>query len=139
MAAAVAGAARHAPGYAATARPAPGRLVALYPFANAGASGRLEQDLWMNFYFNLGFRRMRGVVPDSFFNSCPGEPTAVRAVAGNIDLADVKYSESALFSHMTAALTLRASADVTTTNLPASGTVVQHARWAVARMEARGV
>jgi hypothetical protein len=80
---------------------------------------------------HLGFRRMRRLVPDSFFNSCPGEPTAIRAVGGNLDLADVKYSERDLFAHTTAALTLRASADVTTTNLPASGTVVQHVRWTV--------
>jgi hypothetical protein len=79
----------------------------------------------------LGFRRMRGVVPDDFFNSCPGEPAAIRAVAGNLDLADVKFPERDLFAHATAALTLRATADVTTTNLPASGRVLQRARWTV--------
>jgi hypothetical protein len=79
----------------------------------------------------LGFRRMRGVVPDDFFDSCPGEPVAIRSVGGNIDLADVKFGERDLFAHTTAALTLRARADVTTTNLPASGRVVQRVRWTV--------
>ena len=79
----------------------------------------------------LGFRRIKGLVPPEFFNSCPGEPSAIRGVGGNVELADVKFSERDLFSHNTAAVTFRASADVTTTNLPANGTVVQRVRWTV--------
>jgi hypothetical protein len=35
------------------------RLVAYYPLRNATAGGRLELERWMDFYFDLGFRRAR--------------------------------------------------------------------------------
>lgn len=77
----------------------------------------------------LGFRRIPGLVPDVFYNGCPGEPSAVRRLAGGINLADAAYSEKELFDRSTAGVTLRGSTDVTTKLFSPPGSVLQRARW----------
>jgi hypothetical protein len=77
----------------------------------------------------LGFRRMTGLVSDAFFNRCPGEPSAVRALSGGIELADATFSERDLFDRTTAGVTLQGSADVTTKLLKSPGNVIQRVRW----------
>jgi hypothetical protein len=77
----------------------------------------------------LGFRRIQGLVPSDFFGSCPGEPSAVRAIAGGIELADSTYSERDLFDPKTAAVTQQGSADVTSNFLNGTGTVLERVRW----------
>jgi hypothetical protein len=77
----------------------------------------------------LGLRRITGLVPSDFFGSCPGEPSAVRAIAGGIELADSTYSERDLFDPTTAAVTQQGSADVTNNFLNGTATVLEHVRW----------
>jgi hypothetical protein len=77
----------------------------------------------------LGFRRIQGLVPSDFFGSCPGEPSAVRAIAGGIELADSTYSERDLFNPTTAAVTRQGSADVTSDFLNGTGRVLERVRW----------
>ena len=77
----------------------------------------------------LGFRRMKGLVPSDFFNSCPGEPSAVRQIAGGIELADSTYSERTLFDPSTAGVTLQGRADVTTKLLNVTGAVIERVSW----------
>jgi hypothetical protein len=77
----------------------------------------------------LGFSRIKGLVPSDFFGSCPGEPSAVRAIAGGIELADSTYSERDLFDQATAAVTQQGSADVTNNFLNGTGTVLERVRW----------
>ena len=77
----------------------------------------------------LGFRRIRGLVGNEFFNSCPGEPSAVRAIAGGIELAGSNYSERDLFDPATAAVTLQGGIDVTNRFLNQTATVLERVRW----------
>ncbi|HEX6489789.1 MAG TPA: hypothetical protein VF002_00285 [Gaiellaceae bacterium] len=77
----------------------------------------------------LGFRPIRGLVTNDFFNSCPGEPSAVRAIAPGIELAGSRYSERELFDPATAAVTLQGSAEVTSTFLSQPATVIERVRW----------
>jgi hypothetical protein len=77
----------------------------------------------------LGFRRMKGFVPDVFFNDCPGEPAAVRSLAAGLNLADGSFSERSLFDRSIGGLTLQGTAEATTTLLDRSATIVQRIRW----------
>lgn len=77
----------------------------------------------------LGLRRIAGLVPADVYTSCPGEPTAVRALASGIELAGATYSERELFDRTTAGMTLQGSADITTKLLSSPANVVQHVRW----------
>jgi hypothetical protein len=88
--------------------------------AAALVSGRLHK---------LSFRRMSGFVPDDFFTDCPGEPAAVRSVAGGLSLANGSFDERDLFNRSVGGLTLEGSADATTTLLNGSATIVHHVRW----------
>jgi hypothetical protein len=77
----------------------------------------------------VGFRRMKDVVPDAFFGSCPGEPTSVRTVGSGLALADASFSERDLFDRNTGGLTLQGSADASTTLLNRTAKIVEHVRW----------
>jgi hypothetical protein len=85
-------------------------------------SGRLHK---------LGFRRLRGFVPDAFFGDCPGEPASVRSIGSGLSLADATLDERDLFNRSVGGLTLQGSADSTTTLLNRSATVTEHVRFTV--------
>jgi hypothetical protein len=83
-------------------------------------SGRLHK---------VSFGRIKGVVPATFFNECPGEPTSVRSVSAGLGLANASVSERDLFDRSVGGVTLQGSADAETTRLDRSATIVQHVRW----------
>jgi hypothetical protein len=78
---------------------------------------------------HVGFKAAKGLVPVEFFNTCPGEPTAVRGVAGGLDLATAKLSEADLFDRNVGGITLQGSSEVTTQTLSGSAKVVQRVNW----------
>jgi hypothetical protein len=77
----------------------------------------------------VSFRAATGFVPDEFFNTCPGEPTAVRGIAGGLDLAGAKLSEADLFDRTVGGMTVQGSSEVTTQTLNGSAKVVQSVDW----------
>jgi hypothetical protein len=77
----------------------------------------------------VGFRRMAGLVPDVFFNDCPGEPARVRAVAAGLALADASLSERDLFDRSVGGMTVEGTADASATLLNRSARIVHHVRW----------
>jgi hypothetical protein len=78
---------------------------------------------------HVSFRAATGLVPDEFFNTCPGEPTAVRGIAGGLDLAGAKLSEADLFDRTVGGMTVQGSSEVTTQALNGSAKVVQSVDW----------
>jgi hypothetical protein len=79
----------------------------------------------------LSFRRMKGFVPDAFFNECPGEPKAVRLINAGLRLADANLDERDLFERSVGGLTRQGSADATTTLLNLSARIGRHVRWSL--------
>jgi hypothetical protein len=77
----------------------------------------------------FSFLAMKALVPANFFNSCPGEPTAVRSIGGGLELAGSNLSEADLFDRAVAGITLQGSSDVTTQTVSGSAKVVQHISW----------
>jgi len=78
----------------------------------------------------LTFQPMRALVPDAFLSSrCPGEPSAVRDVAGGVELAVARFSEADVFDRTAGGITLQGTTDVTTQTLSGSAKVVQHVSW----------
>jgi hypothetical protein len=78
---------------------------------------------------HVTFKPATGLVPSEFFNTCPGEPTAVRGIAGSLDLAAAKLSEADLFDRAVGGMTLQGSSEVTTQALNGSAKVVQRVDW----------
>jgi len=78
---------------------------------------------------HVTFKPATGLVPSEFFNTCPGEPTAVRGIAGGLDLAAAKLSEADLFERAVGGMTLQGSSEVTTQALNGSAKVVQRVEW----------
>jgi hypothetical protein len=72
---------------------------------------------------------MGRLVPDVFFNGCPGEPRPVRAVVAGLALADTSFSERDLFDRSVGGFTLAGTADATTTLLNGSGRILHRVRW----------
>jgi len=77
----------------------------------------------------IGFKAAKSPVPAEFFNTCPGEPTAVRGIAGGLDLAAATMSEADLFDRSVGGMTLQGSSEVTTQTLSGSAKVVQRVNW----------
>jgi hypothetical protein len=75
------------------------------------------------------FKPAKGIVPPEFFNSCPGEPTAVRGISGALDLAAAQISEADLFDRGVGGMTVEGSSEVTTQTLNGSAKVVQNVNW----------
>jgi hypothetical protein len=78
---------------------------------------------------HVTFKPTTGLVPAEFFNTCPGEPTAVRGIAGGLDLAGAKLSETDLFDRAVGGMTLEGSSEVTTQTLNGSAKVIQRVNW----------
>jgi len=78
---------------------------------------------------HVTFKPATGLVPSEFFNTCPGEPTAARGIAGGLDLAAAKLSEADLFERAVGGMTLQGSSEVTTQALNGSAKVVQRVEW----------
>jgi hypothetical protein len=77
----------------------------------------------------LSFRRMKNLVPDEFFNDCPGEPGSVRAVVAGLAFADAKFSERELFNRAIGGLTIEGEAEGSTTLLNGSAKIEHRVRW----------
>lgn len=77
----------------------------------------------------LGLLPIYTLVSHDFITPCPGEPPAIQAIAGGLDIAGAGYQEAELFARSTAGETLQGSADVSTNLLNGSGSVVQHVHW----------
>ena len=72
---------------------------------------------------------MKRLVPDAFFNDCPGEPRAVRRISTGLGFADARLNERDIFDRSVAGLTLQGSADASTTLFNRSAKIEQHVRW----------
>jgi hypothetical protein len=77
----------------------------------------------------LSLTPLRGVVPNSFYTDCPGEPTPIRLLSNGLDVADASYSERVLAAPSTGGLSLRGGAEVTDGFLKPPSHVVQQIHW----------
>ena len=96
----------------------------------AGFSNQRAQLVSGRFH-KVGFRRMAGFVPETFFGDCPGEPSSVRSIGSGLALADANLNERELFNRTVGGISFQGEADARTTLLNRSANVRERVRWSV--------